>query len=331
MKIKILKIIFLLLIIFACLLFFILARYQINTPLSVDETEKTFAIEKGEGLKEISQNLEKSGLIKQAFWFKFYVLTKGWAARLQAGEYYLTPSLNIPQISEKIIKGEVISPEVTVTIPEGFTLKQIDARLAKLGLIQSGEFISLNISQIPSFKFQTASLEGFLFPDTYRFSMGATKQEIAEKMFDNFNKKLTEDLKNEIIKQGKTIEQIIIMASLIEKEVRTDEDRQIVSGIFWKRLNNKYPLQSCATIAYILSVDKWRYSVEDTKVDSPYNTYQNIGLPIGPINNPGISAIKAAAYPQFTDYNFFLSKPSGETVFSKTLEEHNENKAKYLQ
>jgi len=331
MKSKLLKIIFLLLIIFACFLFFIFARSQINTPLSLDKTEKAFVIEKGEGLKEISQNLEKSGLIKQAFWFKFYVLTKGWAARLQAGEYYLTPSLNIPQISEKIIKGEVISPEVTVTIPEGFTLKQIDARLAKLGLIQSREFIDLNISQFPDFKFQAASLEGFLFPDTYRFSMGATKQEIAEKMFDNFNKKLTEDLKNKIIKQGKTIEQIIIMASLIEKEVRTDEDRQIVSGIFWKRLNNKYPLQSCATIAYILSVDKWRYSVEDTKVNSPYNTYQNIGLPIGPINNPGISAIKAAAYPQYTDYNFFLSKPSGETVFSRTLEEHNENKAKYLQ
>ncbi|MBU4082674.1 endolytic transglycosylase MltG, partial [Patescibacteria group bacterium] len=135
----------------------------------------------------------------------------------------------------------------------------------------------------------------------------------------------------EIKKQGKTVEEVVIMASILEKEVRTDRDRRIASGIFWRRLGNNYPLQSCATIAYILDEDKWRYSTEDTKVDSPYNSYQNVGLPKGPICNPGLSAIRAAINPQENDYNFFLSKPDGETVFSKTLEEHNTNKAKYLE
>ncbi|OPL11995.1 MAG: hypothetical protein AVO34_01905 [Firmicutes bacterium ML8_F2] len=340
MKLKYLEVVFLSSIVIASGLFFIYAYSQINTPLSGDLTEKNFIIQKGEGLKEISHNLEEAGLINQAFWFKFYVLTKGWAARLQAGEYSFSPSMNIPAISQKILRGEIVSSETTVTIPEGFSLRQIDARLAKAGLIEENELLNFNIlnSELNS-KFQAlhqengqaiSSLEGYLFPDTYRFYTGMSKEGIIEKMLDNFDKKLTNELREEISRQGKTLEQIIIMASLIEKEVRTDEDRRIVSGIFWRRINNNYPLQSCATIAYILGIDKWRYSAEDTKINSLYNTYQNIGLPIGPINNPGISAIQAAIYPHLTDYNFFLSTLDGETIFSRTLEEHNQNRSKYL-
>ena len=203
--------------------------------------------------------------------------------------------------------------------PEGFTLKQIDARLTKAGLIKAGEIL------------KQPQLEGYLFPDTYRFNQEATLDEIIARMRENFDRKLSQYLRNEIARQDKTIKEIIIMASLLEKEVATDQDRQIVSGIFWQRIKDNYPLQSCATIAYILGVDKWRYSVTDTKVESLYNTYQNIGLLPGPICNPGLSAIEAAVYPEPNDYYFFLSKPDGETVFSKTLEEHNENKTKYLQ
>ena len=294
-------------------------RYQIITPLINQSAGQTFIIEKGEGLKEIAADLEKAGLIRNKNLFEYYVFYKGWATRLQAGQYTISPSLNIPQVAQKIVKGEAVTQEVTLTIPEGFTLKQIDARLAKAGLIEAGELIKRPL------------LEGYLFPDTYRFSQEADLDEIIIRMRKNFDSKLNEDLRNEITRQGKTIQEIIIMASLLEKEVLTDQDRQIVSGIFWKRLNNNYPLESCATIAYILSIDKWRYSIEDTKVESPYNTYQNIGLPPGPICNPGLSTIMAAIYPQANDFNFFLSKPDGQTIFSQTLEEHNLNKAKYLQ
>ncbi|MBL7155417.1 MAG: endolytic transglycosylase MltG [Candidatus Portnoybacteria bacterium] len=294
-------------------------RYQIFTPLNSQSTEQSFTIEKGEGLREIAADLEKEGLIRNKIYFKYYVFCKGWAARLQAGQYTLSPSLNITQIAETIVKGKAASQEITITIPEGFTLKQIDARLTKAGLIEAGELL------------KQSQLEGYLFPDTYRFNQEATLDEIISKMRDNFDRKLDEDLRNEIAKQGKTLKEIIIMASLLEKEVATDQDRQIVSGIFWQRLKNSYPLESCATIAYILGIDKWRYSMTDTKVESPYNTYQNIGLLPGPICNPGLSAIEAAVYPEPSDYYFFLSKPDGQTVFSQTLEEHNENKAKYLQ
>ncbi len=292
--------------------------YQITTPLAVKGTEQIFIIKQGQGLKEITANLEEAELIKNKTWFMAYIFYKGWAAQLQAGEYSLNPAWSVFQISRKIVKGEIISSEVLITIPEGFTLKQIDARLAKAGLIELGELA------------QQSELEGYLFPDTYEFSKNISLEEIIEIMKENFNTKLDQELKQEIAKQGKTIEQIIIMASLLEKEVPLYEDRQIAAGIFWKRIAIDYPLQSCATIAYILEIDKWIYSTEDTEIDSPYNTYKNIGLPPGPISNPGLEAIKAAIYPKKSDYNFFLSKPDGETVFSKTFEEHKENKAKYL-
>jgi len=305
------------------LLIFLLAvfyiRYQIITPLNPDGQEQSFNIEKGEGVREIAANLKEAGLIRNGIYFEYYILYKGWAARLQAGQYELSPSFNILQIARKIVKGEAISNEVAVTVPEGFNLKQIDARLTKAGLIGKGELLG------------RPQLEGYLFPDTYRFGPTETLDEIVAKMRANFEQKIGQDLREEIANQGKSIEEIVIMASLLEKEVSTNEDRRLVSGIFWQRLEDNYPLESCATIAYVLGVDKWRYSAAETRIDSSYNTYQNVGLPSGPICNPGLSAIEAAVFPQTSDYYFFLSKPDGETVFSKTLEEHNQNKAKYLQ
>lgn len=293
-------------------------KYQIGVPLNKQGTEQMFIIEKGDGLDKIADNLKENGLIRSKIWFTSYIFYKGLAARLQAGEYYLGPNLSIIQLANKIFQGDVIPGEIKITIPEGFNLKKIDARLAEAGLIGPGELA------------QQTQLEGYLFPDTYQFSKEMKLDEIIEIMKENFNQKLDDDLRNEIEKQEKTIEQIIIMASLIEKEVAVYEDRRVVSGIFWNRLTDSYPLQSCATIAYALGKDKWIYSVEDTKIDSPYNTYQNTGLPPGPICNPGLLSIKAAVYPEETDYNFFLSKPDGETVFSLTFEEHQANMAKYL-
>lgn len=134
----------------------------------------------------------------------------------------------------------------------------------------------------------------------------------------------------EIEKREKTIYEIVTMASILEKEVKTPEDMKIVSGIFWKRIDQGRPLQSCATIAYVLGREKKQYSYEDTRTPSPYNTYINKGLPPGPINNPGMNSILAAVYPKETDYNYFLTDPeTGKTIFSKTLEEHEENKVKY--
>ena len=308
----------LLIILLSCISVLYFIKYQIVSPLDINGVESTFIIEKGDGLKMIASNLEKEGIIRNKIWFNFYVLYNGQAAHLQAGEYSLGSNLNIIQISERVLNGGIISGEIEITIPEGFNLNQIDARLAEAGLIEQGEIS------------KQSHLEGYLFPDTYKFNVKMELDDIINKMKDNFNQKLSSKLKEGIKNQNKSIEEIIIMASLIEKEVSVDKDRKIVSGVFWNRLNINYPLQSCATIAYALGEDKWIYSVEDTKVESPYNTYKNIGLPPGPICNPGLPAIEAAIYPEYTDYYFFLSKPDGETVFSSTFEEHQGNIVKYL-
>ena len=303
------------LVFFICLLVFFC---YVQIPLSKDTEEKIFVVEKGQGLEKIAENLKEEGLINNKWVFFYYIWFRGKSTKLQAGGYSLSPSMSISEIAKKILKGDVIKDWVKVTIPEGWSNKKIEERLITLGLIKSEE-------KLPKKE------EGYLFPDTYYFDKEVTIEEMVEKMRDNFDRKVDEKLKKEIEKQDKTLYDILIMASILEKEVITDEDRAIAAGIFWKRLEINYPLQSCATIAYILGVDKWRYSIEETRIQSPYNTYTNIGLPPTPINNPGLSAIKGAIYSKETDYNFFLTDPeTGNTIFSKTLEEHNANKRKYF-
>jgi len=281
----------------------------IYLPKDVNLTEsKLFLVEKGQNLFQIAENLEKDSLIKNKSFFDFYIFIKGTQRKLQAGEYYLSPSENVPTIAKKIISGDIA--KTVVTIPEGFTVKQIEE---KLGL-----------------KLPGGNLEGFLFPDTYQFPAKISGEEVVKKMRDNFEKKLTPDLREEIERQGKTIFEIITAASLIEKEVKTKEDKETVSGILWKRLKNNIPLQVDATISYITNKKTTEISVEETKIDSPYNTYKYKGLPLGPICNPGLESILAAMYPKSSEYWYYLSTPEGETIFSETLEEHNSAKSKYL-
>ena len=315
----------------------------VNNSAAKNSQDQIFVISSGEGVEQISKNLVNADLIKSQFYFKIYVWQTKMESKFQAGEYALNPSMAIREIAEVLTTGKSLSKEKKIKIIEGWNVRDIDKYLADMSIISDGEFIQLSKkgirnyeSGIMEFEFlndapQSASLEGYLFPDTYRIYQDATAEDIIQKMLDNFDKKMTNEMRDEIKKQGKTIYEIIAMASIIEKEVRTQEDMDIVSGIFWDRIKYGQPLESCATLAYILGINKKQYTIEDTKINSPYNTYQNRGLPPGPICNPGLNAIKAAIYPEFTDYNYFLSsKDKGETIFSKTFDEHNRNKAKYL-
>jgi UPF0755 protein len=315
-KIRILAIICCCLLII-CLFIFL---YQLYLPWSKNVEEKIFIIEAGEGLEKIAENLRAERLISSKSVFVWYVWLEGKANNLQAGKYSLSPSMSIVEIAKKIINGDVFHDWIKITIPEGWTNRQIEERLLNLGLITANEKL-------------LGSLEGYLFPDTYYFDKGVdTLETLIKKMQENFLKKIGEEISQDLLADSSMkLRNAVIMASILEKEVKSDEDRAIVAGIFWKRLEDNYPLESCATIAYILGVDKWRYSIEDTRIESPYNTYINIGLPPAPINNPGLSAIKAAIYPKETDYYFFLTDPeTGNTVFSKTFEEHNRNKVEYF-
>jgi len=294
----------------------------------------TIQVEKGDGISEVVDKLEKNGLISGKIYFYYYMEVKKLLGSILPGEYELSGNLTIPEISTLLTQKE--KEFFKITFPEGWTTKQMAKRLTENGL-NGEEFLKIvaNPSEIAKdFEFfeseKTKSLEGYLFPDTYFFAKDLDAQSIILKILKNFDEKLTPDFRQEIIKQKKSLEEILIMASIIEKEVANYDDREIVSGIFWTRIEIGQPLQSCATLAYIIGENKKQYTYADTRIVSPYNTYLNKNLPPGPIANPGIAAIRAAIYPKNSEFNYFLSNPeTGQTIFSKNLEEHNANKVKY--
>lgn len=322
-----------LLVLIGVTIFGFLINRWLKEPQAQNNTEKIFTIESGEGIKEIAENLEKEGLIKHSWLFVAYAGYKKLANRIQVGKYGLRPSMTIPEILEILSQGKV--KEIVVTFPEGFTLEQIASRLEKRGVVKKDEFEKAAKKYYP-FEFLNdrptgQSLEGFLFPDTYKFSLDITAEAIVEKMLLNFDRKLDYQLRQAIKRTNMNIYEIVTMASIIEKEASNYEDRRIIAGIFYKRWNSGQPLQSCATLAYILKSNKRRFSYQDTQTKSPYNTYLHKGLPPGPICNPGLSSIKAAIYPQKTDYLYFLSTKEGKTIFAKTYEEQLANEKKYLE
>jgi len=334
---KSLKVIIILIVVF---FIFIIISYNrgINSPASSERKEIFFTIEKGEGVNQISQNLFDVGLIKSKNYFEYYVWLNNVENRLQAGSYLLNTRQSIVELVKSLVEGRAVSDEREIKIIEGWTTKNIEEYLKEnsikasegfLESVQDKNFVSKISSEYPELDIRL--LEGYLFPDTYRIYNNSTGEDIVVKMVSNLDKKLTPEMREDIKNQKKSVFEIITMASILEKEVRSYEDMQIVSGIFWDRIKNGQGLESCATLAYILGVNKPVYSLEDTQIDSPYNTYKYRGLPPGPVSNPGINAIKAAIYPKYTDYNYFLSRPdTGETVFSATYDEHIRNKNKYL-
>ena len=230
----------------------------------------------------------------------------------------------------------VVRAEKNITIIEGWNLDNIEGYLIKQGFAAQGltklkvKDYSADYSFLSSAP-ASASLEGYLFPDTYRVYQDASLDDIVQKMLANFAAKLDSGLQAEVAKQGKTVNQIVTMASIIEKEVSASTDRGVVSGIFWRRIKIGQPLESCATLAYVLGEYKAQYSQADTMVESPYNTYRHYGLTPGPISNPGLASLQAAIYPVSSNYNYFLTRPdTGETVYGRTFNEHLQNKAKYL-
>lgn len=321
-----------------------LSKNSFEGVASASNIKKEFIIEEGEGSKTIGAKLETDGLIKDKNFFYFYIWKTDTAASLQAGVYELSPNMTIGEMVEKFNAGEIVIKTVKLTIPEGYTNNKIIKVLQdkKPSIAEEFEKIvnckCLNeadcacdqfsqkyeiLKQIP----KGVDMEGYLFPDTYFVDEEETGATMVSKFLNNFNKKVDKDLKSAIGQQEKTLHEIVTMASIIEREVRTEEDRKIVSGIFWDRMRDDFPLQSCATLAYFLDVDKPQFSYEETQIESEYNTYRYPGMPPGPISNPGIASIRAAVYPQHSEYYYFLSNPeTGKIYYSKDLDEHNQKK-----
>lgn len=311
--------------------------YQIYFPFDKSaESSQEFVVEKGDGLIEIANHLKAENLIRSPFWFQFYVWRQKQDTSLQAGRYALGQSFNIPQIVGMLTIGKIIPSEIQVTFPEGFSLAQIKARLIENG-IQSAEF--LDGEEIGDFQVQykflkgvvpQAGLEGFLFPDTYRFEREVKKEEVIKKFLDNFDKKLLPSWREEIDRQNKSLYDIVILASIVQQEAVNEQEMSLIAGIFWRRLEIGMPLESDVTVNYVTGKKLRQPTLADIKAQSPYNTYLHQGLPPGPICNPGAAAIEAAIYPQSSDYLYFLHPLGKPAVYSQTLEEHNKNKARYL-
>jgi len=306
-----------------------------------------FVIKKGGGSTAVGENLEKEGLVKSKYYFWYYVWRTETDTKLQAGTYSIAKNMTTPQMVELFIKGKVKDERVKLTIPEGTNNDKIIELLKneKPELVEEFQKIikckCLNqidcacdnfskkyefIKSIPA----NVDMEGYLFPDTYFISKEETGATLVSKFLNNFQKKVGSDVQNVIINQGKTLHDIITLASIVEREAREDKDKPIVAGVFWNRLNIGMALQTDATLSYILKTDKMKYYQDEMEVDSLYNTYKYPGLPPGPIANPGMEAILATMHPTDTNYVYFLNDiNTGETIFARTFEEHVVNKAQH--
>lgn len=323
-------------IVFIIIVLFLYFYWQ-SLPVKGGGSLQKVVIYQGEGVREIGQKLEDFGLIRNKNIFQLFVYLKGLRTKFWQGEYLLSPAMGLKEIVQELVQHNLVNEKI-VTFPEGWTSQEMALHLENLGLVKKEDFLravnspSIFVSQFDFLqdKPTSASLEGYLFPDTYRFYLKTTAEDIIKKMLNNFGTRFSPEIVEEIKRQKKTFFEILTLASLVEKEASIEEDRRLIADIFWRRLAKNIPLQSCATINYILGTSKRNLSFEETRTPSPYNTYLHSGLPPGPINNPGLVSIRAVLRPKKNNYWFFLATKEGETIFSQTKEEHDKNKAIYL-
>lgn len=311
--------------------------YQISAPFSSTEKKIPFTIAFGSGVHKISGDLFSSGIIRSKFWFETYIWRKKLDRNFSTGIYELSPNMSIRQIVAMLTNPG--GSELEITIIEGWNNREIADYLESAGLSIKESFLNVVGSNLGAYaadydflhdKPKSADLEGYLFPDTYRVYKNSTADQIARKMLNNFGYKLSNDLRESIKHQNKTIFEIVTLASILEKEVITSEEKKMVADIFYKRLRDGIAMQSDATINYITGKGLTRPTIDDLAVDNLFNTYKYSGLPPGPISNPGMESIEAAISPTPNPYYYFLTTQDGTVIYSKTYSEHLANKQKYL-
>lgn len=321
-----LKLTLLLILLFIAGLFFI---KWISLPVDPEsQKEIAFSIEKGESIDAISDRLKEADLIRSKAAFKIAVLRHRLSKNIQAGDFFIKPSLNIDQVVKTLTVGR---SDIKVTLLEGWRREEIAAELTRQltsggSLFDGQEFLTLSRGK-----------EGHLFPDTYFFPKDVTAQLVVDTLISNFNNKVNQKIRADMKKQGLTLEEALIFASIIEREVRTDADRPLVAGILIKRFQNNWPLQADATVQYALGFQKqsgswWKKDLTklDLETESPYNTYSQTGLIPAPICNPSLASIQAVADQESSEFWFYLSDSKGKLHYAKTIEGHNRNIKNYL-
>lgn len=291
-----------------------------------DAGENIYMVVKpGTTASEISDRLMQLGVIDSRLRFWWLMKLQGDASKFKTGTYAFTPHMDEQAVLDKLVAGD--TTVVKFTIPEGFGIKDIAKRLADEGLVDEQEFLAEAkdfapydyMKKRPNVRY---AAEGYLFPDTYVIHSDVSAEGIMKMMAEDFDTRLTPALRQQAAAKGLSIHDLITLASLVEKEARYDEDRPIIAQVFFKRLQMGMPLQSDTTLQYLMAGPKEDVSIEDTKIDSPYNTYQHEGLPPGPIASPGMKSILAVLNPANTDYLYFVADRQGHNHYSQTYDEH---------
>ncbi len=289
----------------------------------------------GANVHTVAAILAREGVVQSAWLYRLYVRLAQ-PALPKAGAYDIPAGARIPFVAQMLGRGDAVRRDVRVTFPEGWTLKQMADRLTARGF--DGDAF-LRVTRRPPAVLREdfallrdlpkdASLEGYLFPETYDFAPEAAAEDIVRRMLAQMDRVFTPAMRTAARAHGLSVHEALTLASIVEREVHKEDERPIVSGIFYNRLRDGIALGSDATLDYIFGTPKIKHTLEETRVESPYNTYKYTGLPPGPIGAPSLSSLRAVAYPQKTAYYYFLNNAkTGETVFAKTLDEHVRNKA----
>lgn len=312
----------------SCHLYYISMMAPVNPKTEV--VDVYVLIKKGDTVEEVAKKLKSSGLIQSVNFMKIYSKLKNYDKKIQAGKYKFNNRMGLEQILNDLKKGNTVNETIRFTIPEGFTLEEIAEELSKKGLVNKSDFLEaakagkFDYDFLKTLEKQT-SLEGYLFPDTYEVFLSSSEKDIIEKMLDRFDYIFKDTFIKRANELGLTVHEVVILASIIEKEAKLSDERPVIASVFLNRLNKGMKLQSCATVQYALGERKEVLLIKDLEIDSPYNTYKYSGLPPGPISNPGLDSIKAVLYPAKTDYLFFSAKGDGSHYFGRTYSEHLHN------
>ena len=292
---------------------------------TVEEKRINVKIQEGLSTAEIAERLADKGVISSSLKFRLLARLRGYDDKLRPGSYSFTLDMDDDDVFAKLLTGE--KKLVKFTVPEGFGVKEIAERLYNLDLVNRDDFLQAAENFAPydymrKRKNVFFAAEGFLFPDTYTVESDIEADEILSLMAQTFDEKLTPTMRISAEKMGLSVYDLITLASLVEREVRFPEDRPIVAQVLLKRLKLNMPLQTDATLQYLMDAPKEEVSIDDTQIDSPYNTYQHTGLPPGPIANPGMASIEAILHPAETDYLYFVADRRGHNHYAYTYEEH---------
>jgi UPF0755 protein len=308
---------------------------ELEQQAGSDDTPIAFVVDPGETAVEIADRLRTAGLVSDAELFRRYVQYHGLDAGIEVGEFTLRQTMTIPEIAQTLQKGQ--RPEQVVTVQEGLRLEQVAAVVAEQTGISAAEFLALAtggwrdaglafdfLADLPP----GATLEGFLFPDTYRLPEDATAGDLLGRMLKTFEERVSPEMRAAAANRGLTVHQLVTLASIVEREAVLDDERPLIAGVYANRLESGWFLGACPTVQYSLGAPaEWwpQLTLENTEMDSPYNTYRNLGLPPGPICSAGLASLQAAAFPADTDYFFFLAdctKKDGSHMFAVTEGEH---------